>query len=397
MGVSKMQNSKLDLPLKAGLLLAVISWFSYIFYDFNILLFNRHTTFPIIIEDTAIAWGLGFRMTAAAIAIIVVVFFVIRKEFSRLEATTGLRLIVLLEGLYALAFLGGALNVWKRDFFTVPRFLEQGIPCLFEGILIPIVLYKLFLALNPNKPRKNAVKWALIYIAVFILVFWLNNMGYWVGTVLIKGLDYIIQYPINLLSFVITVVGLLLLFLYIAVLSSRWVRTGSLNSLKLTRIGLTVTLLGLYPLFVFLLWLFFGSVGGWGQWYAWFLSHGHMTFIVLPVLLLSLPLLFRFGATNDSTKLGPERIVLTSGTKRIDSVLLLTQALGFAFFIVFSLAYYIPIPSTQILTGTEPFFSLLRILGTLFFVLSISLIVLSFKRHRFEKTIKSEVKQKRHK
>jgi hypothetical protein len=375
-----LQNSKFDLPLKVGLLLATLSWFSYVFYDFNIGIFSRHITFPTIIEDIPGVWGVGFRMAAATIAIIIVVLFVIRREFSRPEATMAFRFVLLFEALYFAGFLGGALNVWKRNYFTLPRILEQGLPCFVQGILIPAILIKLFFELNPNKPKKGAVKWALIYVTAFLFVFWLNNTGYWVATVLVKGADYITQYPINLLSFAVTIVGLLLLFLYAADFSSKWLRIGTLEKLDLRTIGAVVTLLGLYPLFIFLLWLFFGSVGGWGTWYAWFLGHGYMTFIALPIPFISLPLLFRSRANSEDAKLGAgKREMVNLDRKRLTSLLFLTQALGIVFFTTFSLAYYIPFPSTQVLTGTEPFLSLLRIFGTLYFIFTLVLTALSFR------------------
>jgi hypothetical protein len=371
-----------------GLLLATFSWFSYIFYDFNIGIFSRHTNFPLIIEDIPGVWGLGFRMAAAAIALITVVLFVIRREISRLEATMAFKFVLLFEGVYFAGFLGAALNVWKRNYFTLPRILEQGLPCLVQGILIPAVLAKLFSELNANKPRRGAVKWALIYVTAFLFVFWLTNMGYWVVTVLTKGTDYITQYPINLLSFMVTIVGLLMLFLYAADFSSKWLRIGTLDRLDLRKIGAVVTLLGLYPLFILLLWLFFGSVGGWGIWYAWLLGHGYMTFICLPIPFISLPLLFRSRADIEDSRLGfGKRMMLTLERKRLTSLLLLTQALGFVFFTVFSLAYYIPFPSTQVLTGTEPFFSLLRIFGTLFFIFGLMLTILSFRTKVADKTL----------
>jgi hypothetical protein len=375
-----LQNSKFDLPLKVGLLLATLSWFSWVFFDFNIGIFNRHITFPTIIEDIPGVWGVGFRMAAAAILIIIVVLFVIRREFSRPEATTAFRFVLLFEAFYFAGFLGGALNGWKRNYFTLPRILEQGLPCFVIGILIPVVLIKLFFELNPSKPKKGAVKWALIYVTAFLFVFWLNNMGYWVAAVLAKGVDYITQYPINLLSFAVTIVGLLLLFLYAADFSSKWLRIGTLEKLDLRRVGVVVTLLGLYPLFILLLWLFFGSVGGWGTWYAWFLGHGYMTFIALPLPFISLPLLFRSRIKSEDAKLGAgKRKMLNLDRKQLTSLLFLTQALGIGFFTIFSLAYYIPFPSTQVLTGTEPFLSLLRIFGSLFFIFTLVLTALSFR------------------
>jgi hypothetical protein len=345
-----MQNLKFDLPLKVGLVLATLSWLTYVFYDFNIGIFSRHYSFPLIVEDVPAVWGLGFRMAAATIAVIIVVFFVLRREFSAIEATMALRLALLFEALYFASFIGGALNVWRRNYFTLIRFTEGGLPTFVVAILLPIVLIKLFFELNPNKPRKGAVKWVLIYVTTFLFAFWLNNSSEWIGTVLSKGASYLTQYPINLLSFVVTVLGLLLLFLYAADFTSKWSKIGTMDKLNLKKISAIVTLLGLYPLFIFLLWLFFGTVGGWGVWYAWFLGHGYMSFIALPITFITLPLLFRSRVNNESSKFeSMKHKTLYIDRKRINSLLFLTQGLGIVFFTIFSLTYYIPIPTTHFL------------------------------------------------
>lgn len=349
------------------MLLATFLWLFYMFYHFNIGIYSRHVNFPTIVEDIPGVWGLAFFVAGASISLIVVVLHIIQNKFSRLEAVTGFRFALLFLALYFAGTLGGALNVWKNNYFTLPRILEQGLPCLVEGIVLPAILIKLFFELAPNKPRKGAVKWALIFVTSFILVYWLNNMGVWVGTVLVKGPEYLTQYPINMLSFIVTVAGLLLLALYSASFSAKWLRIGIIEKLDWRKIGTIITLLAIYPVFIFILWLFFGAVGGWGPWYAWFLGHGYLTFIVLPAAFISLPLLFRPNTAPAQTQ------------KRVNALIILTQTLGATFFVVFSLAYYITIPSRQVLIGTEPFYSLLKIFGVLFFIFTAATIALSYK------------------
>jgi len=357
-----MQDS-LDLPLKIGLLLGTLSWFTYIFYDFNIGIFSRHTNFPTIIEDIPGVWGLGFRMAAATIAVITVVLYVIRRGISRPEAIMAFRFILLFEAVYFAGFLGGALNVWKRTYFTLPRIFEQGLPCFVQGILIPAILVKLFFELNPKKTTRGAAKWGLVYVTAFLFVFWLNNTGNWVGTVLTKGVGYLSEYPTNLLSFLVITVGLFLLFLYAAKFSMEWLKIGTLEKLDLRKIAAVVTLLAMYPLFVFLLWLFFGAVGGWSTWYAWFLGHGYMTFIALPIPFISLPLLFRSFSSRQDTNSGlQERTKVNMGRKQLIPLIYVAQTVGILFFATFSLAYYI-----------------LKVFGTLFIFFALALTLLSFR------------------
>jgi hypothetical protein len=56
----------------------------------------------------------------------------------------------------------------------------------------------------------------------------------------------------------------------------------------------------------------------------------------------------------------------------------LTEALGAAFFVVFSLAYYIPIPTNNFLIATEPFSWLMQVFGVLFLVFALFLTAISF-------------------
>jgi hypothetical protein len=319
-------------------------------------------------------------VAAATIAVLIVVLFVLRKDISKLEASMAFRLMILFEALYFASFLGGALNFGKRNYFTLPRIAEQAVPTFVVAIVLPVVLIKLFTELNPNKPRKGPIKWVLIYITTFIFTFWINNSGEWVGTILSKGINYLLQYPINMLSFAVTLVGLLLLFLSAVDFTSKWSKLGTLEKLDLRKISAIVTLVGLYPLFIFLLWLFFGTVGGWGVWYAWFLGHGYMSFIALPITFITLPLLFRSQANNESSKLeSGKHTTLNIDGKQIAPLLFLTQGLGVFFFTIFSLAYYIPIPTTHFLIGTEPFLWLMQIFGTLFFISAFVLTFLSFR------------------
>ncbi len=228
-----MSNAKFDWPLRIGLLLAALSWFSYVFYDFNIGIFSRHITWPTIIEDLPGAWGLGFRTAATAIVVLTALFYIAKRDLSRPEVMMALRCAVIFEAAYFASFLAAGLNVYKQNFFTLPRILDQALPCIVQSILIPIILIKLFLELNPNKPARRALKWALTYATAFLFVFWLNNTGYWVGAIVVKGVDYIGLYPVNLFSFIVTVVGLLLLTLYAAYFSKKSLKAEVLKKLDL--------------------------------------------------------------------------------------------------------------------------------------------------------------------
>jgi|GEM_PF-2568187 hypothetical protein len=374
-GETTTQKFTFDLPLKIGLLLTTISWVSYVFYDLNIGIYSRHLTMPLVVEDIPAVWGVAFRMAAAVIALFIVVYFVIKRQFSKREAITAFRFLLVFEALYFLSFLAAGFNVWNRNYLALDRMLDRNLPSLVLGIVLPIVLFKLFSELSSNKPKSGAIKWGLIYVSAFSFALWFNHSGEWIATVLQKGVDYILQYSVNLLSFTVTTVGLLALFLYSTKFVRAWIKTGTLEKLDLKGVGRVVTLIGLYPLFIFLLWLFFGSVGGWGTWYAWLLGHGYMTFIIFPITFSTLPFLFNpFIANRDWAK----RKMLKLSRNKLNPLLLLTEALGAAFFVVFSLAYYIPIPTNNFLIATEPFSWLMQVFGVLFLVFALFLTAISF-------------------
>ena len=181
-----MLNLRSDSPLKVGLLLASLSWLSYIFYDFNIGIYSRHYTYPGVIEDIPAVWGLGFRIVAAAIAVIIVLLFVLRHDLSKIEAKMAFRLLIIFEALYFLGFIGGILNFGHKNYFASSMIADRDVPTFVVSIVLPIVLFKLFTALNQDKPQKEGIKWALIYASTFIFTFWLNNAGEWIGTLILK-------------------------------------------------------------------------------------------------------------------------------------------------------------------------------------------------------------------
>jgi uncharacterized membrane protein len=158
-----------------------------------------------------------------------------------------------------------------------------------SSIAIPIALFKLASNLNPNKPAKNAIKWGLIAGTVYVFVFWLNNAGMWISTLLSRGMEYVSAYPENLLSFVLTVYGLPVLAVFTAYFMGKSIGTEALEKLELRTMGAIITALGLYFLWNYLTWIFFG---GWSDWYAWFLGH-NLDLWMLSLPLVGLPLLFK--------------------------------------------------------------------------------------------------------
>jgi hypothetical protein len=281
-------------PAKLGLLMAALAYFSFSFYEFAMASFENKQ--GVALTDLPGALGLGFRTAAGFIAVVAIVLYFFKGHFSRAETLMSVRIVALLEAAYWLSLLPsgyvGLMGLFGSSRFSgYAFFLEDGLPCTVGSIAMPVVLVKLFYELSPNRPVRNAIKWGLIFGALYILVAWLNNMGNWIYGVFEKGTDYVTSYPVNAFTFSTTTVGLLLLTLYAAYFAKKSSGVERLDNLNLRRVGVIIVFFGLYMDVNYMLWLIFGSVGGWGSWYAWMLGH-NMDQWLMALPLLGLPLCF---------------------------------------------------------------------------------------------------------
>jgi hypothetical protein len=294
-------------------LIVALTWFLFTFYNFTKGAFNiSKGVFWIELTDTAGVIGLGFRTVASFFAVITILFFIFRKNLTKPETMMSIRWIILGE---AVCFLSLFLSViWGLDIFAnfglseirfeiyfgaqstvgsgLTWFFSSTLPVLFKSVTIPFVLVKLFLALNPKKPISNVIKWSLISGTVYIFMVWFDNASVWVGAVLTKGIDYVTLYPASIFSFVLTTVGLLALGLYAAYFTKKSINDQNLENINLRKVGLIITFLGLYFLIIYVMWLLLGSVGGWSDWYSWFLGH-NVELWMMAIPLVGVPLLFK--------------------------------------------------------------------------------------------------------
>ncbi|MBA7528163.1 hypothetical protein ES705_20346 [subsurface metagenome] len=308
-----MVEGRLDATIKTGFLIVALTWFLFTFYHFTKGAFNiSKGVFWIELTDTAGIIGLGFRMVASFIAVITILFFIFGKDLSKPEAMMSLRWIVLGE---AVCFLSLFLSViWGLDIFAnfglsdvrfeiyfegssttgsgLTWFLGNTIPVLFKSVTIPFALIKLFIALSPNKPISDVIKWSLISGTLYIIMVWFDNASIWVVTVITKGIDYVTLYPANIFSFVITTIGLLVLGSYAAYFTKISINKNQLEKLDLSKVGMILTALSLYFLIIYVMWLLLGSVGGWSDWYSWFLAH-NVELWMMAISLVGIPLLFK--------------------------------------------------------------------------------------------------------
>lgn len=305
-----MAEGKFYSPLKLGLFIVVLTYFLFALHNAFTLSWigewNRigggHFSFDIYAEDVIGFFGILSRFTAGIIAFAVIVYYFAKKNISKPATFNALRLILVLEGIYwLLGFLPTAYFGVKNLFFTgafahrsvmvvLHSFALNELPVLVESIVIPVLLFILAYKLSPNKPLKGAIRWGMISGTIYIFVFWLLNTTMWISVINErgKGIAYLTSYPQNLLSFILTAFGLLALGIYAAGFTIKSRNAENLNELSLRTVGAIILALGLYFLWNYLTWIYFG---GWSDWYAWFLGHNEDLWI-LSLPLLGIPLLF---------------------------------------------------------------------------------------------------------
>lgn len=292
-------------PIKVGLLIVTIVFFMFTLHGLLTMewwgeweYFPEGSTirFWIFVTDISSAIGLIFRFLGSLLAAISIVYFFIKKGLSKPTTLKILKIILVMEAIYWFTFITSGIWGFTPIFDQllgnttgpfIPSFvISTGIPCLFEATALPLSLLKVVSNLSPTKPQKEAIKWSLIAGTCFIFVWWLNNAGVWNYAITQKGIEYLTSYPQNLVSFIFTVFGLLVLGLFTAFFSKKSIGIEKFEMLDFKKIGLIITIAGFYFLWNYLNWIYFGKLEIWdGGWYAWFLGHN------LDLWALSLPLL----------------------------------------------------------------------------------------------------------
>jgi len=328
-----MANPQINMQLRIGILIVALTWFLFTGFQFIKSAFNifddPSRLFWVSLTDTAGTFGLGFRTMAALIAILTIAFYIAKKDLSKPELTMSLRWIILGEAVFMLALFpcvvwsfAAALGV--SNTMGLGSFIESTLPVFIESVIIPIALFKLFLELNPNKPARGAIKWGLISGTIYLFMFWINNTGNWIGAVERKGIEYVTLYPDHILSFSLTTIGLLALAIYTAIYTKQSASLNSFNQLNLKKAGVIITLLGLFFLVNYVLWLFLGTDGKWSTWYAWLLGH-NMDLWLLSLPLIGIPMMYS------------DRVV--SKAKNVRAWLSATEAVGATFMGLFVAVY----------------------------------------------------------
>jgi hypothetical protein len=291
-------EDKLASPLKFGLLIAALTWFLFTAYQFLKGAFNIFRGyFWVSLTDTAGTLGMGFRTMAGLIAVLTILFFILRKDLNKSELFMSARWVLLGEIVFYLSLVpvvawGLAVAFgFESNVFGLGSFVESTLPVMLEGVGIPVILGKLFLELNPDKPARGAIRWGLISGVYIVFVLWINNTGNWIGAITRSGIEYVTSYPDHILSFGLTSIGLLALVLYGVYFTRKSWEANSLAELDKRGIGVLVTVVGFYFLVNYVMWLLFGTDAKWSTWYAWFLGH-NLELWMMSLPLVGVPLLF---------------------------------------------------------------------------------------------------------
>jgi hypothetical protein len=291
-----MEQRQIVTPLKVGLLIVVASYFFFTLHamftlqwwgEWNI---GGSFNFGVFITDIAALPGLIVRLVGSLIAFIAIALALTKKGLPQSSAYKLLKIVLVLEALYWLSLLPSGIwgilpSAWG---FSLGFLFSTGLPCLVASISIPISLFALVRNLGLNKPQKGAIKWSMIAGIFYILSLWLNNSGMWLVTVMQVGFEYVLSTPQYLVSFSTTLFGLLALAIYTVYVAKKSMGTEHVQNLRIGSIGVILTTLGVYFLWNYLTWIFFG---GWNQWYAWILGH-NLDLWMLSLPLVGLPLLF---------------------------------------------------------------------------------------------------------
>ena len=368
-----MVEQKFYTPLKIGLLTVTVAYF----------LFNLHTMLTLewigewartpgvfntiqLIEDINATIGNSFRMAGSLIAIVALVIYFVKKNFSKNKSYLIARVVLVFEAIYWLGLLASGASGVYRVFTSSPSLtysLGYVLPAVLEATIIPITLIIFAYKLSPNKPMNKAIKWGLISGTVLVLVYWLLNTGIWTLVLPLKGTEYL-TYTYMMVAFLSTAIGLLALSIYSVYATNKLSRTESLQDLNLKPVGIIILGLGLFYLWNYLTWIFFGGDHVWSTWYAWLLGH-NMDLWMLSLPLVGLPLLFN------------TRSISKGFNQNHGKLLYATQGVGAVFVAVFLAAYLGGLPSTDVL-HSEPIFRIpLIIFGAAFLILILATVIMA--------------------
>jgi hypothetical protein len=303
-----------NLSVKVALAIVLGAWLLYTVYWFvkstNWWPLESSTDVILAIVGTV---GLGFRIGAVSSAILAFASYLKGKEIS---AVLGyVRFAFLLETPYFLSFIPSAIFGFVAGSGLVLGYhtltegglwfiFETAIPTSVESVIMPVSLLKLRSKLKSSAQSRNEImKWACITGLSYLVVFWLTYLTQWIATFLQPAsyasvypgyeLGYVLDYPLNMFTFILTAVGLPLLMVYFVWSSLPAIRDPR-SKLNLQKLGITLILLGAYFIAIITVFVVFGAVGGSSIWIIFFMfNNPDLWCVSLPILGVALVLVNR--------------------------------------------------------------------------------------------------------
>ena len=360
-------------PLKIGLLTVIVAYFLFTFHTmFTLEWIGEWARTPGVfntiqlIEDINATIGNIFRMAGSTIALVALVIYFVKKSISKNRSYLIARVVLVFEAIYWFGLLAsGASGVYRV--FTSSRSLTYSLgyalPAILESTIVPISIIIFAYMLSPNKSMKKSVKWGLVSGTVIVFVYWLLNTGIWASVLSVKGLEYL-SYPYVMIAFLSTILGLLALTAYSVYATKALSIPERVQDLNLKPIGTIILGLGLFYLWNYLTWIFFGGDHVWSSWYAWLLGH-NMDLWMLSLPLVGLPLVFNTKSVSMEFKQNRGKLLYA------------TECVGAVFVAIFLGAYLGGLPSTDVL-HSEPIFRIpLIVFGATFLILILATVVMA--------------------
>ena len=235
------------------------------------------------------SFGLALRVFASILAFFAMIYYLKNQPSISLNLVS---LILVFEAMYVISY--GFNGFDALEIGDLVLIVQSSINCIIGAIIVPVPLL-VFSRKIKTENTDAIIKWGFISGFAYILMLWFRFSSNWIAVLIQSeayhnflpgyGIEYISNYPINLLTFLTTLFGLPLLAFYL-------IKTDKENSSKiLSTIGWTLTLLGLYFYFMFIIYNY-GSIDLINEasiWSWFFTGHNYdLWMISLPLLVILL-------------------------------------------------------------------------------------------------------------
>jgi hypothetical protein len=238
--------------------------------------------------------GIPFRSVSGFLAVFLAFVFLKKGKDMLPSAGKKIGYVLLFEGFYWLALIPSFIlgftypivndYYWYFDTQRVIPLIEGMVLCV-EVSLIPILLFMLRKEVkryfSSKASSQEVTKLAWTAGLAYLFVFWFNYSMQWILTVFSSSIEILFDF-MNLVGFVVTVYGLFAILLFWFV---------SLNKLSLRHLGVVLTALGGYFIFII---LHYVVAGGYSArpllWYYFIIPHNldlwcaSLIFVGVPLL-----------------------------------------------------------------------------------------------------------------